>query len=85
MGNSEYDIIIFLFKNPDVAAVLGVFALILTIAAYFSNKKRTNVKISDIRILKSQRGTPLYHNQISDNHIHGQRDQQSDNTKQQTI
>lgn len=46
MGNSEYDIIIFLFKNPDVAAVLGVFALILTIAAYFSNKKRTNVEES---------------------------------------
>lgn len=46
MGNSEYDIIIFLFKNPDVAAVLGVFALILTIAAYFSNKKRTNVEKS---------------------------------------
>ena len=46
MGNSEYDIIIFLFKNPDVAAVLGVFALILTIAAYFSNKKRTNAEES---------------------------------------
>ena len=44
MGNSEYNLIIFLFKNPDVAAVLGIFALILTIEGYFSNKKRANVE-----------------------------------------
>lgn len=44
MGNSEYNLITFLFKNPDLAAVLGVFALILTIAGYFSNKKRANVE-----------------------------------------
>ena len=49
MWNSEYNLIIFLFKNPNIAAVLAVFAVILIIAGYFSNKKRTNVEETLLR------------------------------------
>ena len=44
MWNSEYNLIIFLFKNPNILAILAVFAVILIVAGYFSNKKRANVE-----------------------------------------